>query len=407
MTATTPTTSTTAQEATPHFTWKQKLAGMVFGLLFGILIVEVVLRVLPQLSFLNSGDPQFYAADEKRGWRVQSNIDQAWYDQRFEGGSVRVRTDPLGNRWIEPPDKPGQLPEYRILLLGDSYTFGWGVASEETFGAILQDRLNASFPERRIRVINSGVPAYGPQNELETLKQLADIVKPQLVVLGFTENDFENAAGDVHSIAVKNGWLMTPDQVADFNKLSTRLKLFALQHSALARLAYHVRRQFTAKTPRERGVFRGYTLEVMRKEPLPEVAASIQKTKEVIGEMARFCDERHLAFQVFSFPRSFQIYQAEFSERLRTTGASPDDFSPEVLSTRVRAICDELAVPHASVQSPFDAARQAGVARDTLFIRNDGHWSRQGHEMAARAMLPITESVIRESLAAKSVPEQE
>ncbi len=137
-------------------------------------------------------------------------------------------------------------------------------------------------------------------------------------------------------------------------------------------------------------------LEIFRKEPAPEVVEAVQRTKATLGQMRDFCEARQIAFQVVSFPRSYQIFKDEFFERLQATGVSRDDFSTEILSERIRSICDELAMPYASVQASFDAARDAGIERDALFIRNDGHWTHGGHKLTAQEMLPAIERAIRE-----------
>jgi lysophospholipase L1-like esterase len=368
----------------------------VIGLVFALGVSEVALRVLPQFAFLSDGALPMYEADAGRGWRLKSNFAERWYDRRFEGGAIWVETDGLGNRKIVAPEKSGSLREYRILLVGDSFTFGWGVEAQETFGALLQAGLNKALPDVRVRVVNAGVPAYGPENELETVKQLAGTIKPHLVVLGFTENDLENAAGGREYQIVKDGWLRSPADAKRDDEFLRRCKRYAFHHSALARLAYHASTALAAPSARQRGVFLGYTLEILRNQPVPEVTRAIETTKATLGQIRDYCTERQIAFQVVSFPRSYQIYQDEFLARLKETGASPDDFSTEILSQRIRSMCDELDVPYTSVKGPFDAARDEGVKRDTLFIVDDGHWTSRGHELAAAAMTPPIERAIRE-----------
>jgi lysophospholipase L1-like esterase len=361
---------------------------MLIALVFALVVAEVALRVLPQFAFLSDGGIPMYAADAQRGWRLRSNYSERWYDRRFADGGIWVETDELGNRKIAPPEKPKDAAEYRILFVGDSFTFGWGVEAQQTFAALVQEQLNKSLPELRVVAINAGVPAYGPENELETVKQLAAKVKPSLVVLGFTENDLENAVGGRDYQTVKDGWLRTPEDATRDDEFLQRLKRYAFHHSALARLAYRAASAMRGPSARKRGVFLGYTLEVLRKQPAPEVTEAIEKTKRVLGQIKDYCGEQKIAFQIVSFPRSYQIYEEEFLARLKETGVSPADFSAEILSERIRAMCDELAVNYTSVKGPFDAARAEGVERDTLFIVDDGHWTARGHELAAAAMAP-------------------
>ncbi len=50
--------------------------------------------------------------------------------------------------------------EFRILVLGDSSTDGVGVNENKRYSSILGRKLNASFPGRKITVINGGIPGY-------------------------------------------------------------------------------------------------------------------------------------------------------------------------------------------------------------------------------------------------------
>lgn len=75
---------------------------------------------------------------------------------------------------------------FRILCLGDSFTFGSGVALEETYPKTLERSLNAKKPHRPIEVINAGF-ASGDSTDTAYLYLKNDGLKlsPDLVVLGF------------------------------------------------------------------------------------------------------------------------------------------------------------------------------------------------------------------------------
>ena len=66
--------------------------------------------------------------------------------------SFLVSTNAKGFRG--PPLEP-QKTSYRVLCLGDSVTFGWGVAEDESYPARLRKSLG-------LEVINAGVPAMKP-----------------------------------------------------------------------------------------------------------------------------------------------------------------------------------------------------------------------------------------------------
>lgn len=85
---------------------------------------------------------------------------------------------------VEKP--PGTV---RILGLGDSIMFGYGVKDDELYLARLEERLNRECPQRKWEVINTGVPGYNTPIEVETLKVKGLRFQPDIVVIEFVGND--------------------------------------------------------------------------------------------------------------------------------------------------------------------------------------------------------------------------
>ena len=85
----------------------------------------------------------------------------------------------------------GTKPEgaFRVVCLGDSWTFGANVGQEQTYPRQLEARLRELFPERRVEVLNLGVLGYTSFQGLQLLKQRALQLDPDLVVIGFGMND--------------------------------------------------------------------------------------------------------------------------------------------------------------------------------------------------------------------------
>ena len=79
----------------------------------------------------------------------------------------------------------------RILVLGDSVTFGTSVSREEAYPAQLEEILSAA-AEEPIEVINAGVSGYSPFNQLQYYKTRGRQFEPDIVVVGFCMNDVAN-----------------------------------------------------------------------------------------------------------------------------------------------------------------------------------------------------------------------
>jgi hypothetical protein len=87
-----------------------------------------------------------------------------------------------------PYDKPPG--EKRILLLGDSVTFGWGVSDGEPFADQMEPLLKST-TGRNWEVINAGVNGYNTQQEDACLRLEGVRYQPDIVILTFVENDLD------------------------------------------------------------------------------------------------------------------------------------------------------------------------------------------------------------------------
>lgn len=103
---------------------------------------------------------------------------------------VEVSINSLGMRDVERSleKPPGTV---RIVALGDSHTFGWGVARDEAYPAVLEDLLREHFPGRRFEVWNLGVPGYNTVQEVRALELRLDEIDPDAIVINYVANDMD------------------------------------------------------------------------------------------------------------------------------------------------------------------------------------------------------------------------
>jgi lysophospholipase L1-like esterase len=101
------------------------------------------------------------------------------------------RINNLGFRGSEHPiQKSGNT--FRILVLGDSFTFGQGVEESEVYTSVLEKALVARYPKQTVEVINAGVMGYSAGDEMNLLNQIGDLLEPDLILIGFYENDVKD-----------------------------------------------------------------------------------------------------------------------------------------------------------------------------------------------------------------------
>jgi len=109
-----------------------------------------------------------------------------------ELSGTTFRTNSLATRGDEPhPDRPR-----RVVALGDSCTWGWAVAQDETYPVKLQRLFDAENAAPAVDVINAGVPGWTSYQGVEYLREQAAGLHPSVVIIGFGFNDqFES--GDI------------------------------------------------------------------------------------------------------------------------------------------------------------------------------------------------------------------
>lgn len=111
----------------------------------------------------------------------------------FPGNVDQQRTFPYRTNahGLRDRDRPAKAPgSKRVLVIGDSYTWGYAVAEEEAYPQVAE-RLLAQRGRPDIEVINGGIPDYNSRQERQLLEQLLAIYKPDAVYLAYVVNDAE------------------------------------------------------------------------------------------------------------------------------------------------------------------------------------------------------------------------
>lgn len=137
-----------------------------------LLAIELILRCA------GYGRLEIYQPDPKLFWRLSPNQDCLTKVDRKP-----VHINSRGTRGPEFAEEkpPGTI---RVLSLGDSRTFGWGLSDGETYSALLQEALQARFGnEARVEVINAGVNAWSFAQMKVFLQEHGLRYRPDVAVL--------------------------------------------------------------------------------------------------------------------------------------------------------------------------------------------------------------------------------
>lgn len=119
------------------------------------------------------------------------------FSQLFDGSIVKfpkvvnVTINSNGFRGKEYSiEKPNNT--IRVLVLGDSVAFGWGVNENETFSVVLEKMLNSD-AQKKYEVLNLAVPGYNTEQEVEMLKTKGLKYNPDIIIIAYHRNDVTNS----------------------------------------------------------------------------------------------------------------------------------------------------------------------------------------------------------------------
>lgn len=102
----------------------------------------------------------------------------------------------------KPPDV------YRIVMLGDSTTLGWGVPLEQTVAKILEAELNKLHMPKQFEVLNAGVGNYGTVQEVTHYLTYDRDFQPDLVILQYFINDAEPVPTERRTFLLGRSYLL-------------------------------------------------------------------------------------------------------------------------------------------------------------------------------------------------------
>jgi hypothetical protein len=137
------------------------------------------------LGYWKNGTSQAqYECDAELGWQTARGYrgrEAPMRDRLGRQYTRSLRTDAHGSRlWGTHPGAP------RLLFLGDSFTLASEVSDDKTYSAVFS-QLSAAFD-----VYAYGGGGYGTLQEAMMLKRLLGELRPDVLVLQFSENDFTN-----------------------------------------------------------------------------------------------------------------------------------------------------------------------------------------------------------------------
>lgn len=320
------------------------------------------------------------------GWRTRPNMNQ---ELRFcEGTSeVTIRTNSGGFRDVEHPILPhSDIP--RVVVLGDSFTFGYGVRNDEIFTSHLQEILP------QVEIVNLGVSAYNLAQEHKVLRTDGLAYEPSVVLLAFCQNDITKQeipiprpSADPASHGGFRHFVRTHSYLCDL--LAIRIASSKPLTKSLGRLGIvHPLKGYDDLNDSLRPALINYPPSLVECwNSTVEELSSIQQTCQVIG--ARLL--------VATIPARESVDPESLSSTLACVAFEADQFELDKPYRELEMFCQTQGISYVNPCSAFRAAR------DPLYISQDIHFNARGHRLFAELVAPTLRQLLNPQTATTQV----
>jgi len=306
----------------------------------------------------------------------------------FEGTISRaefhapVRISDFGVRG--PGPSPRDERTFRVLALGDSQTFGFGVLDDETYSVHLRDLLASRYPDRDVEVINAGAPGYGTVDEVIWLRERGHEVDPDLILVQFLSvNDFRINRSSPLAARVLEGGEGTSGDAGGTGD--------AMQAEFPARVPAQEQAHRESLASRAIGWIHGLKKRSHVATLISETGSYVGMRLGLLGGVAAMWGEDFTPEDADRTRRLLVMLAREAQAMevplvlLYTTGKAQviaGDGSPLPSAAVMAAAAEEAGVPWIDMTRKFRARDD----RQELYFVRDGHWSAAGHRAVAEVL---------------------
>ena len=344
----------------------RKLGSWVIILTIAIALLELVLRMFDEIPVHKNPLSGFHVADSTLGWIGRPEYRGRFRSQDFD---VVIEHDAQGfRRATFDTDKLAESTR-RIALLGDSFTWGWGVENNELFANLLQERLGTS-----VLVKNYGVNAFGTAQELLLFDRYVQELDPDTVIVMLYANDLDENVdprkGKRPWFELEDGQLVARNQPVSTPSIGL-FKQLSQKSTAISTIKFTYHLVIDAfKSPPE-GIYE-YVEPVIPEDRWALMAA-------LLAELHRRCglDDPECELRIVYIPTRAEV-------------SAYDADQVPVVPAGLKEICDKAGIHFLDLRPDLYSAWQQAEppAWDVtpVYFPHDGHLDTRGHQVVAEAL---------------------
>lgn len=346
-----------------------------------LLCVEGVLRIFwsppPEFMGAELRGTGLFVPDAKLGWRMARDfrLDFRW----SFGETATIRTNSLGFRDVEHArDRSAGVP--RVVVLGDSHAFGFGVEAEDVFTSVLRPLLPG------VEILNLAVTGYNPLQSRVMFQEQGAALLPDVVVLAFAQND------------------VTPQVIPSTAAVTARGAPEAglIRHSYLLRFLRErvnsnrtLVRLFVSLGIKEK--LGGYELldsnmrQALRDYP-PELLRDWEETCAELRVLRDACSSAGATLLVVPVPAVQTVDTARLEQSLAYLDYTPEDFDLEKPYRALGESCAADGIAFLDAYAAFVESQRKGMPPH---LERDLHINARGHRIMAEVLAPRLKEMLK------------
>lgn len=261
----------------------------------------------------------------------------------------------------------------RLLAVGDSFTFGLGVDSTNTWPAQVESSLRAELGPS-VRVVNAGVPAYSARQMRQVTDELMDELRPGVVLFGLNSETFWRVDGPY----LYRGGELVSSAVSPHVTVGRRGLYYSRYTNRpwMSRIDLWLNQHFELGAQMVEAVHLAYGAFLPRKAVAPMQEATVPVDTMRV--------KQSLAPELAELERAWKIARAGGAEFvvLLINPQRPDGSFAEVQRVYNRVVSDFCRARGIAVVDPLPVLLRAAQGKPVFRSADDYHWTASADELA-------------------------
>lgn len=347
---------------------KKNLILIAGSVVIALVIVEIAVRVwLPEKAVIHEL-PTSWVIIPEQVWTERHPI-LGWYHEKNKQAllkrgdlQVEIGTNSQGFRGSREYQLEKSQGTVRVVTLGDSFAFGWGVRDNETFCAQLESRYE------NLEVLNLGVAGYGVDQIFLAFRTIAKSFRPDYVFITVYPDDFWRSTRAFTDAGYGKPYF----QLA----LGGELILRNVPVQEPVKMDYRQFPEIIVYGPFERALMHSALYRYLKKRSLrlardwgwidPDITEEWRLGESILKELIREVREMGAEPLVAIIPPQLWMWNTK-----------PTSIQKSILRFGKRENVDAIDL------TPIFVKAAQGSNLFEFYIQDDDHWTTKGHSLAA------------------------